>query len=215
MAIKRATGGQGSHVYIVHVVNGELTVNGGKISVEELVDTISTDHYLITDLVESAEYASSIFPDSVNTIRLTTLIDSETGEPFIASAVHRFGTVASAPTDNWSAGGACAGIDTETGELVSAVAFPSKGEMEAIERHPDTNEQIVGVEIPDWKVIRNQTIELADYCRVTPYIAWDFVFTDDGLQILEANDRPDPNLIQLHEGLFTDSRVKRSLYDHL
>ncbi|WP_336343247.1 sugar-transfer associated ATP-grasp domain-containing protein [Halalkalicoccus ordinarius] len=213
--VKRSLGGQGSYVYVVNVTDDELEVNRGVKNAGELADEVESGDWIITDLIEQADYAAEIFPDSVNTLRLTTLLDSETGDPFIASAVHRFGTDASAPVDNWSGGGACARVDAETGVLTKGAAFPEKGTMHVVDKHPNTGAQMTDVEIPRWEMIRDRILQLADEMRITPYIAWDVVLTDDGIQILEVNDRPDPNLIQIHQGLFEDPRVKRSLYDHL
>ena len=213
--VKRSRGGQGSYVYVVQITADEMTVNGNVATVDELASEVESGDWIITDLIEQADYAAKIFPDSVNTLRLTTLLDSETSEPFIASAVHRFGTDVSAPVDNWSGGGACARVDVETGVLTKGAAFPEKGTMHVVDKHPDTRVQMTGVEIPNWEEIRNRVLELADDMRITPYVAWDVVSTDDGIQILEVNDRPDPNLIQIHQGLFEDPRVERSLYDHL
>lgn len=213
--VKRSLGGQGTYVYVVTVADDGFTVNGGTETADELAAAVQSDDWIITDLIEQADYAAEIFPDSVNTLRLTTLLDSETGDPFIASAVHRFGTNASAPVDNWSGGGACARVDADSGVLTKGAAFPEKGTMHAVDTHPDTGARMTGVEIPNWERVRERVLELADEMRLTPYVAWDVVLTDDGIKVLEVNDRPDPNLIQIHQGLFTDPRVERSLYDHL
>jgi hypothetical protein len=102
---------------------------------------------LVTEFVEQTNYAREIYPHASNSIRIMTMIDPETGAPFIATASHRFGTARSAPVDNAAQGGISTGIDRETGTLGTSVSL-SGGSVSEHFRHPDTDVQIEGRTIP-------------------------------------------------------------------
>lgn len=147
---KEAIGGQGSGVHIIQADNEGDLLNGGEPLVPaELASELQTGNFILTEVIEQADYAEEIFPASVNTLRIITLVDSETNEPFIATAVHRFGTNSSAPVDNWSDGGVCAEIDPKTGELGAVASFSDQRELRMDDRHPNTGTRISEREIPD------------------------------------------------------------------
>ncbi len=175
------------------------------------------NRYVVTEFIRQHEYAATIFPDSVNTVRLLTMIDPETNEAFIPAAVHRFGTVESGPVDNWSAGGMTAGIDRETGVLGRAVTYPGTRDRLWHDAHPDTGEPIAGVEIPGWKRVREVVREIATtYGDTLKYVGWDVVVTADErpFVIIEGNSAPGVTTIQPHVPLLADPRVKRFFRHH-
>lgn len=169
---------------------------------------------LICEFVEQAEYSKRIFPGSVNTIRILTMWDDEIGEPFIAIAVHRFGSKATAPVDNWTQGGISARVDLETGVLGRGAAFPKTGRIEWLSCHPDTGEAIEGVAIPGWDAIREGALAFAREAPFFPYVGWDVIVTADGCKILEGNRFSDVNLLQIHGPLLRDERVRRFYEKH-
>jgi len=143
------------------------------------------------------------------------MIDPATGEPFVATASHRFGTAASTPVDNAAQGGLSTGIDTETGRLAETLRFAGDDGVAVQRDHPDTGIRIEGTQIPGWPRICAAVREMAgSLAPLTPYIGWDVLVTDaDGsFRILEANTAPDV-IVQAHEPLLTDDRVRR-FYEH-
>ena len=65
------------------------------------------------------------------------MLDVAGGTPFIAAAVHRFGTAASLPMDNWSKGGIGAAVDLDNERLGGDITFPNRYAARVHERHPD------------------------------------------------------------------------------
>lgn len=81
-------------------------LNGRAVTPEQVRElTKKLDNYLVTEAVQQAPYAETICPVTTNTLRVMTFVDPDTHEPFIARAVHRFGSHETRPTDNWSRGG--------------------------------------------------------------------------------------------------------------
>jgi len=159
-------------------------------------------------LVQHPEQAA-LFPDSVNTLRVLTMVDLENNsEPFIAMAVQRIGCRRSAPADNWTRGGLSARVDLETGTLSRATRLPDDDKKEWFDRHPDNGAQITGVPVPLWQEVRELVLHSARSLSFMEYIGWDIVISPDGPVVLEANINTGLNVMQSHAPLFDDPRVR-------
>lgn len=167
------------------------------------------EHYMISEFVKQATYSQIIYPHSVNTVRLLSMIDPETGKAFIVAAAHRIGNDMSYPVDNCAMGGFTAYIDKDTGILGRAVSVKKfRDKLVWHEVHPDTNERIAGVQIPNWDLVVRKVLEMAENISFVPYLGWDVVITEDGFTVLEANDGADLKLHQVHEPLLVNPNVK-------
>ena len=197
-----------------HTDNGYL-IDGEMRSRESFAAPIADlDEYLISEFVEQAPYASALYPDAPNTLRVLTMIDPASGEPFVAAVAHRIGTDRSAPLDNWSRGGLSAAVDRDTGELGEAVQYPYDGHRERHASHPDTDAPIAGVSIPGWPTIREGILDIAAGCSQIPYVGWDLVITGEGeFTVIEGNNCSGVRVFQVHEPLLDDPRVRR-FYHH-
>lgn len=163
---------------------------------------------LIYERLTQHSYAERIFPKSLNTIRVVTMVDND--GPFVASSVHRFGTTASAPVDNWSSAGLCAAINPETGVIGEAVQHPkyTEWDMKWLRRHPDTNAMIDGVQVPNWQDVVIEVLSFASTMRFLPYLAWDLALTNNGLRVVEINGNSDVDLLQIHGPLLRNDRIR-------
>src|SRR5690606_17239994 len=72
----------------------------------------------------------ALYPASVNTIRVLTMLALPAHLPFIVRAVQRIGPRRSGTVDNWSRGGMSALIDLDTGQLGRASRLPEGAELE-------------------------------------------------------------------------------------
>ncbi|ADJ15613.1 sugar-transfer associated ATP-grasp domain-containing protein [Halalkalicoccus jeotgali] len=215
LVCKRFKGGSGKQVLILASKDGEYTVNGDPRSEGELRERLGKlDDYLVTEYVTQAPYAADVYSPSVNTMRVVTMYDEESGEAFVPAATHRFGTARSGALDNFSQGGLSVGVDRETGRLGAGIQYLPPDLPEEFERHPDTGERIVGREVPGWEAIKADLLAIADHLSYIPYIGWDLVVTDAGeFSIIEANNNTSA-LIQVHEPLLREDRTRRFYKRH-
>lgn len=208
---KPVTGYEGRDIFKIERTEDGYLVNGRPASPPELsgIQSDVDEDYLVTAVLANHDYAAEIFPESANTIRLLTAIDPDSGDSTVVRAVHRFGTAASAPTDNWENGGVAAPIDHVTGEIQAAVTLNESGKRDEIETHPDTGARIEGVTIPMWDDLLALATEAHQAYAVSKIIGWDVVVTDDGPMFLEASGRPGSHMLQLDSGLLEDDVIRR------
>ncbi|MTI39020.1 sugar-transfer associated ATP-grasp domain-containing protein, partial [Fulvivirga lutimaris] len=163
-------GGRGVFVYEKNV-QGSILLNGKQFTQEQFDEwLLSLDNYIIMEFVSQRGYASNIFAETLNTVRILTICDPQTKTAHIAAAAHRFGTKSTIPADNWTAGGISTNIDLKTGVLSKSAINPKGNKIEWISEHPNSGKKIDGVEIPNWKHACNKICEIAEYLHYCPYI---------------------------------------------
>lgn len=171
-------------------------------------------NYIVEGALRQHAYAAEIFPGSANTIRVFTLRPAG-GEPFIAGAAHRFGTMQTAPVDNFSRGGLSALVDEATGRL-SAAKSKSKIQGRTLHiRHPDTGAPIEGTTVPRWAEVKALALELAGCVPGLRLGGWDVCVTAEGPRLIEGNGSvPNPNVIQMHWPVLLNARTRKFFADH-
>lgn len=199
--------------------DGEYLVNGESKTESAFVSLLDgLEEYLAWEFAEQADYADGLYPDAVNTLRVLTMWDYEADEPFVAWAHARIGTPASAPLDNISQGGLQAGLDVDTGELLYAADITDKTSPVGLEwhdSHPATGTRIVGRAVPDWSVVADGLVRMAEGLPQFPYIGWDVLLTGDGeFTVLEVNSSPGMINTQVHSRVLDDPRVRRFYERH-
>ena len=185
------TGGSGIVLFEVND-KAEFLVNKKQIEPEALKVLINTlNNYLVTEFIEQGEFSKQFFPDTANTIRLTTFFNNETNSPFIPYSFMRFGRKTSVPADNISQGGIFSMIDVKTGTLTEAIEIVKNKKNNLLTNHPDTNALIKGVVVPRWDSLKKFFIEIGNV--IEPFIkvvGWDIILTDDSFVVLEGNNGP-------------------------
>ena len=153
--IKPAQGSKGRQALRMEVNAAGIFMNGEAMGLREVEELLGgLDDFIVTNVIQQADYAARIFPRSANTLRIITMQDPDDDlRPFIPVATHRFGVNTSAPTDNFARGGVNALIDLSTGRLSHARKNP-KIDPRTHVNHPDTGVRIEGVEIPNWPLVR-------------------------------------------------------------
>jgi hypothetical protein len=182
--------GGGEGVFFLTRAGDSWRVNGHRADIATVRDLISgLDRYLVTAFVEQATYARAIQPATANTLRVLALRDEQ--GVFVASVVHRFGTTATFPIDNFHGGrGLCAAVDMEREQLKTAVSLDGQGRRLLHTHHPETSSQIEGVAI---KGLRHALDGVRAASRCLPEaicVGWDVLITNDGYSLLEANAPP-------------------------
>lgn len=210
LILKPIDSASGMGVVRVSIEKDMINYNKELITKEEFNSRInSLSNYIVSPYIKQARYSEEIFPRTVNTIRIITMISPGDKMPFIAAAAHRFGTEKSFPVDNCNAGGLTANINITTGKLSGAVfTYFDGNELKWMDNHPDTGSPIKDVVIPGWDKISGDILSAASKIPHLKYIGWDIVVTNDGFIILEGNNGPDIKLHQVHEPLLLKPQTK-------
>ena len=191
IAIKPARGSGGGGILILKKNDsGEWLESGKAIQEEDIFLHMariimgqyslgSFDRVFIEECIESHEWFQKIYPSGVPDLRII-LMDGN-----LLMAMLRLPTNRSNGKANLHQGGLGVGIEMEGGLL-----FAAHDGKKYTDFHPDTHEQIKGLNIPFWKEI----IELSLRCsRVFPlnYLGVDIVLDQQlGPLVMEVNVRP-------------------------
>ena len=206
--IKKIYGGGGQFINIIRNYNDATYFNGNQISDSEICKIFPLfNNCIFTEYINQADYSKKIFSNSANTIRILTMWDIKYRKPFIAVAVHRFGTQKSNHVDNFDAGGICSHIDVPSGVLGKSFHICQEGKIRWSDYHPDTTAPIKGIEITRWETIKKKILYIAHSFPMIPYIGWDVIATDQTFKIIEANNHPGLTIIQAHKPLLQDKKI--------
>lgn len=173
------------------------------------------DDYVIEEKIQQHNYSQSIYPKSINTIRIVVLRDPTDGEPFIGWAAHRFGSKGTGITDSFKHGGLSSLINISTGILSAGKKNPDKTEAYEHIRHPDTDEPIEGVQVPYWEETKKLALTCTSLFSQLQLCGWDICITPSGPRLIEGNPSvPNPNLVQVHQPALLSPAVARFFEHH-
>lgn len=137
---------------------------------------------LIEELIQQDNVIGDMHKESVNTIRIYSITDGD--EVVVFHPWLRIGRGHNV-IDNASAGGVGAAIDFETG--IIQTARDKRGHT--FDRHPDTDQTIIGVQIPQWNELKEMVREMALVNPQLHYVGWDVALSTDGWVLVEGNPR--------------------------
>ena len=129
---------------------------------------------------------------AVNTVRIGTL-SCDGKPPAILYAFARIGN-SDRPVDNLNAGGMCAPVDLDTG-VITHPGYDKNGIV--YETHPRSGCRIPGFQIPWWKEAARMCLEAASEIPQMGYIGWDVCITETGPVLIEANNLPGHDILQM------------------
>ena len=181
----RSAGG-GSGFHILTFENSVFTIDDKECPMDELNERVRKwNDAIFVEFIGQAEYSSTIFPDSANSIRVITA-RHKNGEFEMLLAFHRFGSSGSKHVDNISSGGLVSLVDMETGTL--GIAKRKTEPQNTYTCHPDTGAAIAGTKVTNWEQIKNKLLEVHKQRQFFNFIAWDVVVGKDGKPyVLEIN----------------------------
>lgn len=133
---------------------------------------------------------AKIHPESVNTVRFSTLYDGE--KVNILFVCLRCGT-GDSYMDNHMMGGVVMNVDPETGRVTSRASGKRYLQQE---RHPDTGVLFPGFQIPHWDKCLALIDEVARKTGGIRYVGWDIAVLKDDICLIEANPSGDFNIYQ-------------------
>lgn len=210
---KPVDGAKGDLVRVIDGTDDGFRLDGQAVTRARLEAELRAGRDLLfEECVSQGAYATAIYAAATNTVRLITMVDRD-GNPFVAAAMHRFGTANSGRIDNWNAGGLSAGIDVESGVIGQAAVPKNDGyDVDWGRDHPTTGAEITGTQVPEWSRVRESVLDLAgEYSHMWPYVGWDVVVTDDtgSVTVIEGQMNPGIQAIQAHQPLLRDERARR------
>ena len=130
-------------------------------------------------------------PFSVNTLRIVTILNGDNVE--ILSTVLKTGGDATKVVDNMRSGGIGAQVDIETGIVTT---FGRDFQNIDYAYHPVTGVQFIGYNVPNWDKVKKLVIDAHRRVPQCLIYGWDIAVTEDGADIVEANNAPGPMLMQ-------------------
>lgn len=206
LALKPTDGDAGSGFAILEYRDKKFFRNASTIEPEALSRYFrGLNAHILGEFVNLHPELAAIFPETANTLKILTMWDYDVPEPFIGGAIHRMGSRDSYPLDTWSKGGLCARVDVKSGRLGTAI----DKRLHAYDAHPDTGATINGATVPDWESVKTKLLTICRHMPNFHYVAWDVILTEDGMRILEGNNRTSVDLLQLDTPLLRDDRVRR------
>ena len=140
------------------------------------------DCILEETVVQHPEMAR-LYPGSVNTVRIATLLgDRDEG---LVYAFVRIGN--GRVMDNVDAGGMAARVSLDSG-VINSVAADKQGHE--YNRHPLTDAVITGFLLPDFEAAKAMCLEAMRVIPQVRFVAWDVALTPEGPRLIEGNSFP-------------------------
>lgn len=147
------------------------------------------------ECIENIDSIKKIAPQSLNTVRIVTLIDKE-NKLHILAALLRMGN-GSAFTDNYHDGGMACAIDTATGTLRGRAFGMNCIEYET---HPISGIRFDGYCIEQFEECLKLIRRIAFEEPRARYVGWDLAITPNGIELIEGNIPPGEDITQISAG---------------
>ncbi len=158
----------------------------------ECFRTLGEGTFVCEERIRQHEVLDALNPFSVNTVRIVTLLCGDTVH--IISAALRMGARKESLTDNLNAGGIAAQIDVKSG-IVSTFGY--NGAWKRFTHHPITAQPILGLQMPHWEALTELVSDAHKRLPQCLLYGWDIAITQTGPVIVEANNRPTTELMQM------------------
>jgi hypothetical protein len=153
---------------------------------------------LVQPVIEQHPILASLYPSSVNTVRIDTLLTD--GECHHNVAVLRLGAGGSV-VDNATQGGLVVPIDLANGSLRPVGRRKPYFSTDFYTRHPDTGVGFAAIILPYWQELLAVVRAGAEALRPLGTLGWDVAITSEGPLIVEANASWNTEAFQLGQGL--------------
>lgn len=167
---------------------------------------------LLEELIKQHPDVNKLYPQSVNSLRITTVKD-EKGEIHFLPSILRMGGE-NMEIDNVSSGGVYVQVDP-TGRIVSQ-GFKEDGKFNLdgghlVEAHPSTGTVFLNYMLPHVDKAYKLAKELAQKIDDYRYIGWDIALTEEGVDLIELNTYASYDMIQC----YYQNPSKRGIYQEM
>lgn len=198
--VKPLAGMLGENIFNLKIQNQKLFKNNEPINEVELMSIFNSGKFIIQEKIKQHNVLDKIFPFSVNTMRIQSVLTEKEVIPFCVKI--RFGNNNNF-IDNWAKGGVLVGVDINTGKLhKDGFLKPEYGTR--VTEHPFSKIKFEDFTVPYF----HEAIELIKKAHSYFYgihsIGWDVAITPDGPTIIEANHRWEISSTQATHGGLKD-----------
>lgn len=194
--VKPDLGKGGKGIFTIKKKDGRFELDGNTPLDQNSISRVTGNgDFIIQEAIKQRSDVSSIYPVSVNTLRV--IIQNDGNDCRIAAVVMRIGRNGSF-VDNSSRGGISVSIDVDSGRL-SRYAF-TEHTMEKFERHPDTGAVFGEFTLSGWDKIKHDILENALKMPELAEAGWDIAITGDGIVVIEMNLNYALDLLQCCSG---------------
>ena len=138
-------------------------------------------NYIVEEILLQHPDMSKLNPSSVNTIRVITFSSGGTVH-FISCSLRTGGN--NSFVDNLMSNGVCGNIDIDTG-IVDRPCVDL--EFNKYLFHPDTNEKLVGFQLPLWDKVKDTIVQASLKIPEVKYIGWDVAILENDIALIEGN----------------------------
>jgi glutathione synthase/RimK-type ligase-like ATP-grasp enzyme len=145
---------------------------------------------IIEDVVSQHHVMNKLHPNSVNTIRVITILHN--GITHVVAAYMRIGN--GKVVDNFNSGGMVVPVDVEEG-IIKYPALDKAGHL--YKQHPLTRVGIIGFKVPLWNKVLELVNEATKEIPELGIMGWDVAITKEGPLLIEANQYPGHDIYQL------------------
>lgn len=156
--------------------DGKMFTSNQEYDVLNLRNSYRKD-FIIQNVVVQHENLSKIYPKAVNTIRIISFREAK--KVRVLSSIIRFGNNGSF-VDNESSGGLSCGINAD-GTLKG---FAVGKKLDVYHKHPYTNEEFKGVEIPGFEQAKQMAIKLHHKLYYFKIASWDIAISETRKPVL-------------------------------
>jgi hypothetical protein len=163
---------------------------------------------IVQPLLRQHPVLDALYPRSVNTVRIDTLLDGDAVRT--SAATLRLG-MGGARVDNLSRGGLTVPIDLATGRLAGPGRRMPCFATRFYPRHPDTGVRFESLALPHWPRVRDLVERGARALAPLGTLGWDVALTAEGPVLVEANANWGEDLFQLNRGLRDTPAGRRAL----
>lgn len=141
-----------------------------------------TTAMILEELIVQDDRLATLHKESANTLRVITIKYDDRVE--VIRSYLRIGKGKSV-IDNASAGGVFGVINVATGKIYAACDRFGN----VFEKHPDSNVNLIGFEIPYWEDVKELVKKAAEILPKVRYVGWDVAVTKTGCVLIEGNDK--------------------------
>ena len=154
--------------------------------IESIINSVKLGHhYMIEQIIICHPDVALVNPDSVNTLRVETCLDSR-GQFHLLNVLFMVGS-SKTIVSNCHSGGMMCHVDVSTGKIDNA-GFNPKGLW--YEVHPASGIKLRGYKLPYIDKLEEYIKNVSLVMPNARYVGWDVVITSNGFELIEGNFCP-------------------------